>query len=103
MMNDLISRQSVLDIADDLRDRMTVEGYWSMVERMKALPSAQPEKCEECGNFNKARLLISQPQRTGRWIDDNCSECGQYVYHGDMRNFCPKCGADMREAKNEAD
>ena len=35
------------------------------------------------------------PQRTGKWIDDNCSECGFYVYHGDMRNFCPKCGAKM--------
>jgi len=61
-------------------------------------------RCENCEAFNKTRLLIPQPERkTGRWIDDNCSECGQYVYHGDMRNFCPKCGADMREAKNEAD
>ena len=42
MMNDLISRQAVLDIVDDLRDRMTVEGYCAMVERVKALPSAQP-------------------------------------------------------------
>lgn len=40
MTNDLISRQAVLDIADDLRDRMTVEGYWSVIERVKALPSA---------------------------------------------------------------
>lgn len=31
----------------------------------------------------------------GEWIDDNCSVCGQYVYHGDARNFCPRCGADM--------
>lgn len=34
-------------------------------------------------------------QKTGRWIDDNCSECGQYVYHGDARNYCPNCGAKM--------
>lgn len=34
-------------------------------------------------------------RKTGKWIDDNCSECGFYVYHGDMRNFCPKCGAKM--------
>ena len=53
-MNDVISRQAVLDIADDQRDRMTVEGYCAMVERGKALPSAQPER------------------KTGRWIP--CSE-----------------------------
>ena len=47
-MNDLISRQAVFDIIDDLRDRMTVEGYWSMTERVKALPSAQPSPCEFC-------------------------------------------------------
>ena len=34
-------------------------------------------------------------RKRGRWIDDNCSECGQYVYKGDARNFCPNCGAEM--------
>lgn len=39
---------------------------------------------------------IYPEQKTGRWIDDNCSECGQYVYHGDARNYCPNCGALMK-------
>ena len=39
--------------------------------------------------------IVQQERRIGRWIDDNCSECGQYVYHGDARNFCPNCGAMM--------
>lgn len=42
-MDDLISRQAVFNIINDLRDRMTVEGYCAMVERVKALPSAQQE------------------------------------------------------------
>ena len=46
-MNDLISRQAVLDIADDLRDQMTVVGYCAMTERVKALPSAQPDREED--------------------------------------------------------
>ena len=44
-----------------------------------------------------AKMPTVEPERKkGRWIDDNCSECGQYVYHGDMRRYCPRCGADMR-------
>lgn len=35
------------------------------------------------------------PVRHGKWIDEQCSECGQYVYHGDARNYCPNCGARM--------
>lgn len=34
-----------------------------------------------------------EKRKKGKWIDDNCSECGQYVYHGDARNFCPNCGS----------
>jgi len=42
----VINEQDVFDIIDDLRDRMTVEGYCAMAERVKALPSAQPEHSE---------------------------------------------------------
>lgn len=59
-MNDLISRQAVLDIVDDLRDRMTVVGYWSMVERIKALPSAQPETHEERTETHSCDLIDRQ-------------------------------------------
>ena len=36
-------------------------------------------------------------RKNGKWIEDECSICGCYVWHGDVRNFCPNCGADMRE------
>lgn len=48
--------------------------------------------CEECGHVNH---VVPSAQRTGKWIDDNCSECGCYVHHGDARNYCPNCGARM--------
>ena len=38
---------------------------------------------------------IEPERKKGEWIDDNCSECGFYVHHGDMRNYCPNCGAKM--------
>lgn len=52
-------------------------------------------------NFTLQRILeqptIEPERKKGKWIEDRCSECGCYVYHGDVRNFCPDCGADMRE------
>ena len=50
---DCISRQAAIDIADDLRDCITVEGYWAWTERLKKLPSTQPEiiRCKNCKHF----------------------------------------------------
>ena len=39
----------------------------------------------------------AEPVRHGKWIDEHCSECGEYVYHGDTRNYCPNCGARMNK------
>lgn len=47
--------------------------------------------CDKQGHKQEFAKVVK-----GEWIDDNCSVCGQYVYHGDARNFCPECGADMR-------
>ena len=66
MNDDLISRQAVIALFQSIP---------YMKEWIEQIPSVQP--------------------KTGRWIDDNCSECGQYVYHGDANNYCPNCGAKM--------
>ncbi len=39
-----------------------------------------------------------EPKR-GRWVNDNCSICGQYVFRGDIRSYCPNCGAKMDEVE----
>lgn len=44
---------------------------------------------------DRMKTIDAEPVRRGKWIDEKCSECGQYVYHGDARNFCPACGAKM--------
>ena len=31
------------------------------------------------------------------WYEYKCSECG-YIKRGGKSNYCPKCGADMRES-----
>lgn len=52
-----------------------------------------------------------RPVMRGRWIRNatsnlhmNCSNCGKVfsnVFQPLLFNFCPNCGADMREALNE--
>lgn len=64
----------------------------------------------------KAQYEADKKRKQGRWIESDiknekyvCSVCGgacwYYDYEGDVAksNFCPNCGADMREKKNECD
>lgn len=77
------------------------------LERMKSMAG-----CATCDNYNYVRCraciwddamniveemseVEAVPVVQGRWIDECCSECGQYVYRGDSRNYCPNCGAKM--------
>lgn len=54
-------------------------------------------------------------RKTGRWIAKEdlkqffCDQCGEpsltyddiYIYGMDFPNFCPACGADMREVEHD--
>lgn len=124
-MSDLISRQMLLEyILGDPVGRLLCDKY-NLDGLIKQFPSAQPERCEDCRNFNKARLLIPQPdydlsgysgrlwkaayergkaeaQRTGRWTVEDC-HAATYKYccsnckahHRARYDFCPSCGARM--------
>ena len=97
---DAISRQAAIDALEEERcpcESDYDEGYLSMLDKaiwiMKDwLSSAEPER------------------KKGRWIDQDdgafypveCSECRKiplFDVYGDyiLSNFCPNCGADMRE------
>lgn len=58
--------------------------------------------------------IDAQPVKRGRWYYDNakdqcfCTECGNYTYIGKfeneiLSNYCPDCGADMREEAHNVD
>ena len=112
--------------ADALRDRLQNLGYddWNQgatttwaeafsecADMVEEMPTIEP-RCETCEAFNKTRLLIPQPERKkGMWIEHNphkwglgivfeCSECGEKI-DCEPSNFCPNCGADMREDAEE--
>ncbi len=66
-MSDLISRQAAIKAIENLQD--CYNGFSDTYDKaciigaLEEVPSAQPERCEDCGNFNKARLLIPQPKK----------------------------------------
>ena len=82
------------------------------IYRMRQWFQHETERCEDCENFSKTRLLIPQPERKkGKWIDavlpndsgglqvQVCNQCNTFfplAYTGGGHNFCPNCGADMR-------
>lgn len=100
MNYDTISREAAIAAADytDYRG-LAVEDVKAVtdevVKELKKLPSADTER------------------KRGRWIDKGeyaeCSNCGAYsgtqfdgvepVPH--KTNYCPNCGADMRDKQNE--
>ena len=106
---DLIERQDAIDAIKKCRNGSDMPDMWydgmsCALRCLYKLPSAQPER------------------KRGRWIygEDNlgtgrdgwfCSECGHFEmwdYSADMKsaelnlpNYCPNCGADMREVDDE--
>ena len=98
-MDDLISRQAAIDATweePSYTDPLNV--LTEVRDRIKALPSAQP----------------TIKPRKGKWLPDNnsvyemrfvCSECNEsqvvpttgFTKYKPIWNFCPNCGADMRE------
>ena len=42
-------------------------------------------------------LCAEQEPKTGHWIGDKCSKCGnERAWYGDNPDYCPDCGAKMQ-------
>ena len=88
------------DAAIDALNHMRSEDFDGLIvnrqkveSMLKALPSVQPER------------------KKAKWIDGQCSNCGcdipayiiDWKWQKDMdANYCPNCGADMRNVKDES-
>lgn len=91
-MSDLISRQAAIDAIGEVHP--LDYNAQAIKTRIESLPSAQTMRKK--GRW-KRRLVDS-----GFNADWHCSECGWETAieeHG--YNYCPNCGADMREGQNE--
>ena len=93
-MNDLVSRQAALEMLNDNELERQADGVFDGdLHRYKR--AAQ-------------RIIAQLPsaEKHGKWIDtgsgQECSECREIQYGYDSgRNYCPNCGADMREERHE--
>ena len=88
-MDDLISRQDAIDVVQN-RHMMLNKEKVLLINDLEKLPSAEPKK----GKWIK----------TARWGRVYyCNQCRNYLDFDGVNagrgstNFCPNCGADMRE------
>lgn len=97
-MGDTISRQAALDaISCDItitgrrNAELVAETIGAFVDRIKALPSAGPKTGKWERHYSRPNVYADL-----LW---HCSECGYRSSDNwaDKFNFCPNCGADMRQ------
>lgn len=110
MKDDTISRAAALDALGeeppvwyDGEDEIAERNQWRRdVAAIKALPSAQTER-------KKGKWIERNPRNSPDCRLIECSECGNAYIVGynidyddwiDGRNFCMKCGADLRGGSN---
>ena len=86
-MSDLISRISAIDAINSHFGFNIEEEYGSAVQEViNSLPSAEPER-------KKGKWELIDEAEPRRYA---CSECKCLSWYG-IYNYCPNCGADMRE------
>lgn len=90
---DTIYRQAALDAVNAYLGlsavSRTIQNMTSIQEILEKLPSAEPRK--------KGKWIDKSDGIDGAW--NYCSVCMEQAI--DLYDFCPNCGADMREGDSE--
>lgn len=110
-MDDLISRQAVIDMLAAMQGRCTSKAALiqnsKIWQQIKDLPSAQSER--KRGKWTEKHHAYSDEESViEEWQSCRCSECGRYdtrpyLYYFDEPNFCSWCGARMKGEEDGAD
>lgn len=102
-MSDLISREAAIGAVNTALFPK-INTAKDAEKALRALPPAQPER-------KKGKWIIKDNPGTG-WYRVTCSECGEDVtstapcigFYPNAKvtwDYCPNCGADMREVDDE--
>lgn len=127
-MEGLISREATYKTLTDYYHQRTVIQHQALREALSRVPSAEPEADrlrERCRSYERTinALVRALTAKTGTWLERDvfdeprgkaiqqwqsakCSVCGKYhttpyLYYFTEYNYCPNCGADMREVEDE--
>ena len=97
-MDDLISKQQAIrwvktECNPYGKPTLEFESGKKVIEHLEQMPSAQPERIK--GHWIDAVI----PNDSGGLPVIVCDKCNTFfpLQFGDGHNFCPNCGADMRE------
>ena len=90
---DAVSRQNVNTLIDELARAISDERC--CISRGRSTATIMQDILD---------LPSVAPRPTGQWIEVDldvwdCSECKEGSCSGNKTNFCPNCGADMREGE----
>ena len=91
-MDDCISRQAVIDTFKKWQPYMATR-IFEYEEELFSLPSVIPKP--KTGHWETSVDRWGEVVTTVNGY--RCSECGEFNGYND--NFCPNCGADMREGE----
>ena len=107
-MNDLISRQSVIDairkerewidinIEDKIHHFHLMHETTRMLTILDKLPSVQPMR-------KKGKWIDAQVGELPVQVCDQCYTFFPLAYTGGGHHYCPSCGADMKGGQDEDD
>ena len=94
--SDLIGRQAVIDVIEDYPhgNMWNVESMGEMVDKIKVLPTVQPEPHEGHWIGSDGSYICSECNGDPLdFIDTMGASCDAYVET--LMKFCPNCGAKM--------
>jgi len=104
-MDDLVSRKHILlQLSHNLRKG---DDEWELavrndMETVRKAPSVAPEPRAKAKWYKPTGMM--PPEFTGQYRCSNCDELAMrdWKHHRQiLTNFCPNCGADMREEKEQ--
>lgn len=96
-MNDLISRQAAIDVADAVWCVTGDKNVAKVWDQIKDLPSAQPKRGKWVDTKSDHYKCSCCGERAAFWYNEENSSGWEKDMSEWLSDFCPNCGADMRE------